>query len=215
MIRAILIGFAVALIGGCWEADPDQDTMGELRDTVASFPPEVSDVMRRWAANRVAFGYVSQYQRDEFFGTVVCYDNDKPGNPLANQTHTYDIKDMLKCLNNNMTMTYAQCLAYMLTDFSDLYPDRDCEWSQFAKKLKPDEMPAETEVERVTIATMAHALLGPPPPVEIQLLLIGLPGMVGPAGALCIQVKRDWACAPAFGDEPGVTSSAASGGGDR
>lgn len=200
---------------GCWEAVPDEGTMGELQQDVASFPPEVQDVMARWAANRVALGYCRAKGIHDRIGLIRCYDPDKPTNTFLGRTIEIEVGDMIKCLIGNTTTTYAGCLEWLLTDTRDTYPHMECEWSEYGRGFSPQELPDETSADRVSVYTMTRALLGEPPPMNIQIMLMGLPGMMGPAGALCIQVKREWACAPGpFSDSPGA-SSATSGGGDR
>ena len=214
IVKALTVSIALATsVAGCWEADPDKDTLGDLRDQVAGFPIEVKHVMASWAANRVAYGYIlnNSNRGDDHLGTIRCVKDDKPH--FSDPVFDLPVGDMLACLNKHGTSTYFQCLKYLLEDAADEHPDRECSWIGFRTGLSPDEVPDEFKAERATVDDITRALLGPPPPLEIQLLLMGLPGIMGPSGAFCIQ-RVDWACAPdPFGGPPGT--SASSGGGDR
>lgn len=215
-MRTIICVLAALILAGCWEAEPDRDSLGELRNTVASFPVEVKGVMSRWAANRVAYGYMlnSAQRGDDHLGTIRCIANG--AQHFSDPVFDIQVSDMLLCLTRMGTTPYLGCLDVILSDKADEHPDRECSWIGHRTGLAPDEIPDDFRADRISDDEIAWALVGlPPPPKEIQILLLGLPGMLGRAGALCIQAKRDWACAPnPFDAEPG-TSSAATGGGDR
>lgn len=211
MLCAATLAFAAFLscIAGCWEAEPDGDTMGELRDTVASFPIELKTSMARWAANRVAFGYVAAHG-EGYIGDIDCYNPSSKVRRFAQIT----LQDMLKCLSAMQTTTYRGCLDIILENTYQEHVDDgyvECKWNRFTKDLAPEEMPPEAEADRVMQGDMTWVLIGlPPPPLEIQMMLLGVHGVLGPKGALCPQ-GVDWACAPSpFGDAPGGSS-----GGDR
>jgi hypothetical protein len=124
--------------------------------------------------------------------------------------------DMLRCLDANPTSSFKECLSIMLENVQDDHDSVECRWQSFNAKFWETRRPYEMDPERVSIEAMAQLLLGPPPPLEIQLMLMGLPGMVGGAGLLCVQTRARWACAPnPFDGDPGVTTGASSGGGDR
>lgn len=210
-MRTILCALAALIIAGCWEAEPDQDTFGELRDQVASFPIEIKMVMGRWAANRVAYGYMLGFNTsDNDIGQLMCNNPDRPGVSIR---VAVTVVDMLKCLGTNRTTIYKECLQLIKEEREDERSGGPCEWESFVHAFDPENVPHEFDAERATVDDITRALLGPPPPLEIQLLLMGLPGVMGPGGAFCIQ-SVDWACAPdPFSGPPGT--SASSGGGDR
>lgn len=205
-MRQFICALATLLVVGCWEADPDQDSMGELRAIVQNFSGPVRQTMAKWQANTIARGYLLAKRIDSPIGYIDC--------PGAGR-HPMFVRDMLACLVRRSTSTYDECFGHMLRQFYDetdlILPDA-CKWTHLPE-FDPGNMPDEFQPDMN--ADFAALLLGPPPPIEIQLMLMGLPGVMGPGGALCIQVKRDWACAPdPFEDTPGTTSAAA-GGGDR
>lgn len=210
---AALIVSAMMVIFGC-KAVPDEDDMDRLRNQVASIPIEMRVVMGRWAANRVAYGYLrNSFDRDreEIFGTIRCIDGaQSPTDPVID----LKLPEMFACLNKNLTSTYFDCLTIILDDIQDQHPGLNCRWLDSRYGLTPDEAPPEFSSERITDDGIVRALLGPPPPIEIQLMLMGLPGFVGPGGALCPQ-GVDWACADNPLDDAPPSTSAASGGGDR
>jgi hypothetical protein len=209
----LVAAMALSVIG-C-KAVPDEDTLDRLRNHVASIPIEVRSVMAKWAANRTAYGYLLHYQGDAQLGTIEC--EDESGKPVL--VKIAPMSKMYECLNTMRTSTYLECLALILTDVADETPDLFCEWSTHQNGLAPGEIPEEFKADRSTdeavIDMITRALIGPyMPPPEIQLMLMGIPGFVGPGGALCPQ-GVDWACAPnPLEDQPGTTTSAATGGGD-
>lgn len=214
LIRCAITILAL-LVVGC-KAAPDDDSMDRLRDQVASIPIEVRSVMAKWAANRTAYGYLLHYQSGTQLGTIEC--ENEAGTPVA--LKIVPMSKMYECLNTMRTTTYLECLALILTDIADETPDLFCNWSTHQHGLAPGEIPAEFKADRSTdeavIDTIVRALVGPyTPPPEIQLMLMGIPGFIGPGGSLCPQ-GVDWACAPnPLDEDPSVTTSASSGGGDR
>lgn len=211
-MRKIAILFLTVLSLGCWEAKPDNDTLDDLRDSIASVPVEIRSVMGKFAANRFAYGYLRTYGKDVQLGTIACLDN--KDNQAVGPTHI-PIHKMWSCLHTMQTTTYLECLDLILQEFNDDYPEAYCEWVGYQMNLRPDEVPDEFKAEFQTTDSIVHTLLGPPPPLEIQLMLMGLPGMMGPRGMICPQ-GASWACAPnPLDGEPTPSTSAASGGGDQ
>ncbi len=213
VLCAAALAASVAPIA-CWEADPDQDTLAELQGVVSGWPLEIKHAMAKWQANRIALGYLmGRYDKGEdYIGTIRCVNKGIPhfSDPVIDVTVTA----VIKCLRDTGTATYLECLDLILSDRADEYPDRECSWIGHRTGFAPDEIPDDFRAERLADKDLTWGLVGlPPPPIEIQLMLLGLPGMMGARGALCPQGVR-WACAPAFGDVPGTTG-AATGGGDR
>ncbi len=207
-IIAVLV-VSVTMAIGC-KAVPDGDDLDRLMEQVAGIPTEIRSVMAKWAANRTAYGYLLHYQSSTQLGTSGCEDDS--GKPVF--VKPVQMSKMYACLNTMQTTTYLECLALILTDIADETPDLFCEWNTHQSGLAPDEIPVEFKADRITDQNIADALLGPPPPLEIQLMLMGLPGMVGPGGALCPQ-GVDWACVDNPLDDAPPSTAAASGGGDR
>lgn len=206
---------SVFLFGFGCKAIPDGDDFDRLTDKIAGIPIEARLALDRWAANRVAYGYLLHYRDDNtWLGTLRC-DTFKKGT----QFYEVSVNSVMMCLNRVQTATYAECLKLVVEEIEEENADDGyaCLWESFTKSdLNPKSTPSEFDAERHSDETLAEILIGPyMPPIEIQLMLMRVPGMVGPRGALCPQ-GVDWACAelPLDG-EPNPTTSAASGGGDR
>jgi hypothetical protein len=196
---------SVMMVVGC-EAVPDGDDYDHLREMVAGAPQGVLDALRVYASNRIAYGWwLSREDSFEKVGEVMCDE----------QLHDVVVRDVLFCLNRYKDWSYSKCLDNMGAVYEyDLFKGNNCNFAGVEPRYHPDKMPKEFEAERVGVDAVVQALLGPPPPVKIQLLLIGAGGFVGPAGVLC-PMGADWAC-PENPLNPGDTSSsAATGGGDR
>lgn len=203
---ALLIALAALPHGlGC-TAVPDGDDYGRVREVLAGAPQNVLDALRVFAANRVAYGWwLAREDSFEKVGEVQCDE----------QLHDLVVRDVLYCLNRYKDWSYSKCLDDMGAVFEyDLQKGNNCRFVGVEPRYHPDKMPSEFNADRVSIDSVVQALLGQPPPIEIQLLLIGAGGFVGPRGVLC-PMGADWAC-PEDPLNPGVTSSsAATGGGDR
>lgn len=211
MSRIVVFMAMLLAMLGC-KAVPDEDTLGELREQVAAFPIEIHDAMARWAANRVAYGYLLHHRVGPYIGHISCSEIGKRNSETEIEVQ---VADMLKCLDAHLTTSYKGCLSIILDDVSDEHftTHSDCRWKSFYHATNPERMPPETDAGRVTVDTITEALLGPPPPKEIQLILLGI-GMLGRGGILCVQ-GADWACVedPFGADAP--TTSAGTSGGDR
>lgn len=193
-------------VGACTEAVPDGNEYDNLREMVSGAPQNVLDALRVFAANRVAYGWwLSRKDQFEKVGEVMCNE----------QLYDVVVRDVLFCLNRYKDWSYSKCLDDMGAVFEyDLQKGNNCYFAGVEPRYHPDKMPAEFNADRVSVDHMVQALLGPPPPLEIQLLLIGAGGFVGPAGVLC-PMGSDWACPEDPLDPGGTSSSAATGGGDR
>jgi hypothetical protein len=191
-------------------AEPDGDSMDVLKERLAGIPFEAQLALNRWAANRIAYGYTLRHGNYEI-GALECTSR-------AEGTQWIDITgpDMLKCLILNQTMTYVDCLLWIKEGIEEENADKayECRWAKYEDGWDPEDIPSSMDAERVTMEQLIQELLGPPPPVEIQLMLLGIAGLGGAGGILCVQ-SVDWACPenPLTG-EPSTTS-ASSGAGDR
>ncbi len=199
--RSILL--AACALAAC-EAVPDEDSLDKLRDSVASIPIEAQGIFDKWAANRVAFGYLLNYDSDQLLGTITCKNGPKETDIDVS------VQQVIRCLSSYRTAVYKDCLASVLDDVHDEYMDDECKWKSFERPFDPAYTPYEFESERVGLKERVASLLGDPPPMEVQLLLIKM-GMMGPAGVLC--PLSTWACPEnPFG---GSTVTTSTGGGDR
>ncbi len=214
-MRAIFAALvaSVMMTFGC-KALPDGDDLDRLRERLAGIPIGIKMDLHRWAANRVAYGYCLK-TRGNGLGTLFCANvsaKDPGGEHIP-----VEMERMLKCLHENQTVSYFECLNIILEDIEGENLDKNysCDWIGYSPGMEPDEVPPEFRSDRISDDDLVEALTGiAPPPLEIQLLLMRVPGFVGPKGAICAQ-GVDWACAdnPLEGAPP--TTSASSGGGDR
>jgi hypothetical protein len=175
---------------------PDGGDMARLEQQIAGIPSSALLELKVWAANRYTAGYLhgqANGNRWKKIGTIYC-----PG-AAGKDVHLHEALD---CLNSFQTLTYAACLTRILNAHQDS-PDgattgEPCHWHDvFTPGYAPDELPGECEPESVDAERIVLALLGPPPPLEIQMLFFGA-GLFGASGALCPLAA--WGCP----DDPGA-----------